>query len=240
MEYFAASDIGNYREKNEDYYYCGKNLFVVADGMGGHNAGEVASKVAVENFTEYFSKNLEKLIQIDQPQIQQILKSSISHANNKVYRLSIEKPEYFGMGTTLTACYINNLTAYAIHIGDSRLYVKNEKKLNLLTSDHTVVGEMFRSGLISYDETFNHPKKNFLTNVLGLSNEINADFFTINLDLGDILILCSDGLNSMLKDDFIFKIINKFKNTKQITEKLIYGAKAKGGFDNITIITIKI
>ncbi|MCL4378563.1 MAG: Stp1/IreP family PP2C-type Ser/Thr phosphatase [Actinobacteria bacterium] len=251
MEYYAATDIGNYRDINEDYYFCGNDLFVVADGMGGQNAGEVASRYAVENFIDYFQKNSEKLtdknnlsqsdiIIPESEKIKQILRAGISSANEKVYNLSLKKPEYSGMGTTFTACYINGLTAYVVHVGDSRIYVKTGKKLNLLTSDHTVVGEMYRSGLLKYEEIFNHPQRNYLTNVLGISNKIDPDFFTVNLKNGDIIIMCSDGLNSMLRDDLIFKITNKNNEIKQIVEKLIYCAKAKGGLDNITIILIKI
>jgi PPM family protein phosphatase len=251
MEYYAATDIGNYRDINEDYYFCGNDLFVVADGMGGQNAGEVASKYAVENFIECFQKNSGKLTiknNLSQSgdtipgneEIKQILRSGIYFANEKVHNLSLKKSEYSGMGTTFTACYINSLTAYVVHVGDSRIYIKSGKNLNLLTSDHTVVGEMYRNGLLKYEETFNHPQRNYLTNVLGVSSKIAPDLFTVNLKTGDIIIMCSDGLNSMLRDDLIFKIVNKNNGTKQIAEKLIHSAKSKGGLDNITVILIKI
>jgi PPM family protein phosphatase len=251
MEYYAATDIGNYRDINEDYYFCGNDLFVVADGMGGQNAGEVASRNAVENFVDYFQKNSGKLTVKSKPnqensliqeneEIKQILNAGIFFANGKVYDLSLKKPEYSGMGTTFTACYIIGLIAYIIHVGDSRIYIKTGKELNLLTSDHTVVGEMYRNGLLKYEETFNHPQRNYLTNVLGVSSKIIPDLFTVNLKTGDTLIMCTDGLNSMLHDDLIFKIVNKNNGTKQIAEKLIQSAKSKGGLDNITVILISI
>jgi PPM family protein phosphatase len=236
MEYFAATDIGNYRDKNEDFYFCNDNLFIVADGMGGHKAGEVASRTAVENFVEYFQKNIKKKSQ----NIKEFMISSIDFANNKVFKLSHEENDYSNMGTTFTGCYIDDNKAHVIHAGDSRLYLKNSKEFKLLTSDHTMVGELFRKGLLTYEETFNHPQRNYLTNVLGTGDELTPDYFSFDLGENDIILLCSDGLNSMLKDAFISKIINQFKKPEKITEKLIYWAKNKGGLDNITIISIKI
>lgn len=251
MEYFGATYIGKYREKNEDYYYAKDSLFIVADGMGGHRAGEVASKIAVETFIKNFKQNIknirpcteisnnlkEKNISDD---IKNLLSSSIKLANSKVYKLSVTKIEYTGMGTTFTCCYIYNNIAYITHVGDSRLYIKRGNDFRLLTSDHTIVGELYRSGRISYEETFNHPQRNFLTNVLGVDKNINWDFLTYKLKADDIILLCSDGLNSMLRDSLIFKIIDKFKNTEAIAKNLIKYANRKGGLDNITVIVIKI
>jgi PPM family protein phosphatase len=235
MEYFAATDIGNNRDQNEDYYFCNDNLFIVADGMGGHKAGEIASRTAVENFVEYFQKNLKDNSQ----NISEFMIESINFANTKVVTLSREKEDYSGMGTTFTGCYIVDKKAHVIHVGDSRLYVKNNKEFKLLTSDHTIVGELFRKGLLTYKETFKHPQKNYLTNVLGLEDSLFPDYFSFDLEENEIMLLCSDGLNSMLNDTFILKIINQFKNPEKITEKLIYWAKNKGGLDNITVISIK-
>jgi PPM family protein phosphatase len=236
MEYFAATDIGNYRDKNEDFYFCNDNLFIVADGMGGHKAGEIASRTAVENFIEYFKNSLK-----NNPQnIQEFMITSVNFANSKVVKLSQGKKDYSGMGTTFTGCYIDGNKAHVIHVGDSRLYLKNSREFKLLTADHTIVGELFRKGLLTYKDTFHHPQRNYLTNVLGTGNELTPDFFSFDLGENDIILLCSDGLNSMLRDTFILKIINQFKNPEKITEKLIYWAKNKGGLDNITIILIKI
>ncbi len=237
MEYSAKTDIGNYREKNEDFYYCDKNLFIVADGMGGHAAGEVASTTAVKSFAEYFFTNLEKS---DKNQIEKILKSALAFANNEVYRLSTEHNEYNGMGTTFTACFLDSGRGYVIHVGDSRLYLRTKKDFKLLTEDQTVVGEMYRNGLITYDEMFNHPLRNYLNNVLGLSAAMDSDFFEFNLYQDNIIIMCSDGLNSMLKDNEIKKIIDNYNTPDGITKHLIQSAIKKGGFDNITVITIKI
>ena len=306
MEYFAKSDIGNYRKQNEDFYWCGNGLFIVADGMGSHTAGEVASKLAVESFVKFFLPEINKFktykknkkhkikhkneikesnkdksrqlnhaaaesaynaesnflskynlehglkpelktqienfenIKIDSETIKEILTSSIRYSNKEVYNLSIKKHQYSGMGTTFTGCFINSGVANIVHVGDSRVYINHQKKLKLVTSDHTVVGEMYRNGLITYEEMFRHPLRNYLNNVLGLSAEVAADFITCSITDDDILVLCTDGLNSMLKDNEIEAIINKFKEPQKITEKLILSANKKGGFDNTTIITVLI
>jgi len=249
MEYFAETDIGNYREKNEDYFYADKNLFIVADGMGGHKAGEVASKIAVETFVKNFFKNIKtknvknssnhKNYKLASKNIKQALITSINLANKEVYINSISRAECSGMGTTFTCCYIYDLKAYIIHVGDSRLYIKSGNDFKLATSDHTIVGELYRRGKISYEETFNHPNRNYLTNVLGTTEHINSDFLSFELETDNILLLCSDGLNSMLRDNYIFKIINKFSSVEDIAQNLINSAKRKGGLDNITVIVIK-
>ncbi|MCL4417908.1 MAG: Stp1/IreP family PP2C-type Ser/Thr phosphatase [Actinobacteria bacterium] len=236
MEYFAATDIGNYRDKNEDFYFCNDNLFIVADGMGGHKAGEIASRTAVENFVKHFQSVPKNNTQ----NIREAMIKSINFSNNEIIKLSKEKENYYGMGTTFTGCYIEDNKAHIIHVGDSRLYLKNSRQLKLLTSDHTIVGELFRKGLITYEDAFNHPQKNYLTNALGSENELIPDYISLDLEKKDIILLCSDGLNSMLRDTFIFKIIKQFKNPEEITKKLIYWAKNRGGLDNITVISIKI
>lgn len=250
MEYFADTDIGKYREKNEDYLYAENNLFIVADGMGGHMAGEVASRIAVEAFIENFNSSLKgrskkisankKTDNPDPSQIEKLLLKSIKSANREVYSKATLQPGYYGMGTTFTGFYIQQDKAYTIHVGDSRLYIKRGSEFNLLTSDHTIVGELFRRGEISYEQTFNHPQRNYLTNVLGVAKDINPDFNSFKVLPEDILLLCSDGLNSMFKDEDIANIIDKYKDAKDIAKNLIKGAIKKGGLDNITVIVVKI
>jgi serine/threonine protein phosphatase PrpC len=249
MEFYAGTDIGKYREKNEDFLYAEKHLFIVADGMGGHRAGEVASRLAVESFTENFYQILKdksseiasgkEAGNLTQENIKELLVESIKKANRSIFTEAMEKPEFYSMGTTLTACYIQKDTAYIVHIGDSRLYIKRGSSFKPLTSDHTIVGELYRRGELSYEDTFNHPQKNYLTNVLGVAEDINPDFFSHKILPEDILLLCSDGLNSMLKDKDIAGIIDKYESARDITRNLIKGAIAKGGLDNITVIVIK-
>ncbi|MDD5601275.1 MAG: Stp1/IreP family PP2C-type Ser/Thr phosphatase [Actinomycetota bacterium] len=253
MEYFADTDIGVYREKNEDYFYAEGNLFLVADGMGGHRAGEVASKLAIEAFVKEFSQKLPgdtEKISVDKkdktttsitPQkIKKHLISAVQHANEEVFKKAILQPGYYGMGTTLTGCYIYGDRAYVIHIGDSRLYIKRENKLKLLTQDHTVVGELLRRGQIGYDEAFNHPRRNYLTKVIGVAKDTEPYFKSYKILPEDIIIICSDGLNSMLRDKDILNIVNRHKQVEDIVKNLITEALRKGGLDNITVIAIKI
>ena len=244
MEYSADTDIGTYREKNEDYLYAEKNLFIVADGMGGHIAGEIASTLAVETFIKDFNHNLKNINKetenLTSRRIKELLLGSIQSANREIFEKALLQPEYYGMGTTFTGCYIQKDKAYIIHVGDSRLYIKRGGDLNLLTSDHTIVGELFRKGEISYEDTFNHPQRNYLTNVLGVAKDINPDFITYKILSEDILLICSDGLNSMLRDKDIAIIIGKNKKAEDISKNLIKAAIRKGGLDNITVIVIKI
>ncbi len=245
MEYYIDTDIGNLREQNEDFALAIPNLFIVADGMGGHAAGEIASKIAVNTFVEFFNDFSRQNKTLNNSEsIKTLLLESIKYANKKVYELSCANKEYFGMGTTFTACYINKnkaqIKAHIIHIGDSRIYLKNVNTFKLLTEDHTVVWQMYKSGLLTYQEIFSHPLRNYLENVLGTSSEIKADYLEEKLKKDDILLLCTDGLNSMVDDNKINKILSNKLSLEQICKKLIEEAKKNGGLDNITIILIKI
>lgn len=244
MEYFAKSDTGNCREQNEDFFYACENLFIVADGMGGHNAGEIASRTAVDSFVEYFFSRLKKNTAAPKKSgafsIIKIMLEAASFANGIVYKQSLSKKEYSGMGTTFTACFILNKTASILHVGDSRVYLFADGNFTMLTKDHTLVGKMYRNGLLTYEETFNHPLRNYLENVLGLSDTLDSDTQSLNVSEGNIMVICSDGLNSMLRDKEIFSTVQKYQEPQKMTEKLISLAKKNGGLDNITVITIKI
>lgn len=248
MEYFADTDIGKIRKQNEDFFYAGKNLFIVADGMGGHNAGEVASRIAVEVFTKNFDRSLKDRIKktssvkkddLTPHMIEELLLENIRIANKEVFDTAVSKSEYNGMGTTFTGCFIYRQKAYIVHVGDSRLYIKRGSEINLLTSDHTIVGELYRRGEISYDDTFDHPQRNYLTRVLGIAEDMDPDFSSHKILKEDIILICSDGLNSMLKDIEILKVIDKYKSARDITKNLIKSAIKKGGLDNVTAIVIK-
>jgi PPM family protein phosphatase len=262
MEYFANSDIGNHREQNEDFYFADEKagLFIVADGMGGHKAGEVASKIAVESFTGYFLdfvKNNPLLSsEVKRPlssydkgasdaggHIKSTLIDAFRYANIKVFDRANTDEDCSGMGTTLTVCYTGQPigeTIFFAHIGDSRAYFLRGRDLKLITEDHTLVGELYKKGVITYDEMFDHPLRNYLNDVVGTDSEITPDIITLGIRPGDLVILCSDGLNSMLRDIVIFNIALKFKNPLKVTEELIKKAKSEGGLDNVTVIAIKL
>ncbi len=239
MDYFKATDIGNFRQTNEDFLFSDGKLFVVADGMGGHNAGEVASRKATEVFKSDFYQYLEKEIDPDPKTIEKLMVLSIDSANSSVCKDSISDPSLSGMGTTLTVCYIYKHTAFVGHVGDSRLYLKRDKKLSAETRDHTLVGELFRNGKISAEQAFSHPKKNILTNVIGNTEHITSDVCSFELESKDLLLLCTDGLNTMLTDKQINKIMEKSRSLEDMGHKLIRHAKQKGGLDNITLILIQ-
>ncbi|MFC2159865.1 Stp1/IreP family PP2C-type Ser/Thr phosphatase [Actinomycetota bacterium] len=239
MKYFGSTDIGNRREKNEDCFYAEDNLFIVADGMGGHLAGEVASKLSVDSFVSSFKESIARSSKINERFIKNNIIRSIKFANDEVFKKSLKNSEYSGMGTTFTACFLYEDDIHIAHIGDSRAYLCRDKNIDLLTSDHTFVGELYRRGEISYEETFNHPQRNFLTNVLGVSDEVNPDYLTLKILSGDSIIICSDGLNSMLRDEIILKISEKYPEPKDSAKKLIESALKNGGHDNITVIAVR-
>ncbi|MCJ7665178.1 MAG: Stp1/IreP family PP2C-type Ser/Thr phosphatase [Actinobacteria bacterium] len=238
MKYFGATDIGNMRENNEDCFYAMDDLFIVADGMGGHRAGEIASSLSVDAFVVSFTESINRPSNIQARYIKKNILESVKTANNEVFRKSMVNSEYSGMGTTFTACFVYKNTIHIAHIGDSRAYLCRDKNIDLLTSDHTFVGELYRRGEITYEETFNHPQRNFLTNVLGASDEVSPDYLSINVFPGDSLIICSDGLNSIVRDEMISKISEKYPEPGDTVKKLIETALKKGGNDNITVIAV--
>ena len=253
MQYFAKSDIGKQRKNNEDNFYAANNFFAVADGMGGHNAGEVASKIAIDSFSEIFFKKLREKEAVLTPKksakdeekisgaLQKILIDSLKHANKKIYQEASRNNEFSGMGTTFTAVYLFGNEAFAIHTGDSRLYLFREDEIKLLTEDHTLVFALYKEGAISYDDMFSHPKRNYLTGILGEKEISSLECFKFTLQSDDLLLLCSDGLNSMIRDEEIKKTIVSIKNepAETIADALIEKANKNGGIDNITVLVIK-
>jgi PPM family protein phosphatase len=237
MEYYGASDRGIIRENNEDFLHIEDGLFIVADGMGGHRAGEVASSLSVEFFLKAFKDYRKGL---NNKNARKALLDSIVSSNYQVYKKSLNNPDYYGMGTTFTACLIIENNAHLVHVGDSRAYLYRSCNLEFLTSDHTFVGEMFRRGEITYEETFDHPQRNYLTNVLGVADDIKPDYLSCGTQKGDMLLLCSDGLNSMLRDKEISELLKRYPDPSESVKNLIRSAIEKGGSDNITVIIVKI
>jgi len=235
MKHFAATHKGKVRKNNEDSFFAEDSLFIVADGMGGHRAGEVASRLSIDAFVESFTGGKKE---INPKSINKILHDSITFANDSVFKESISNPDCFGMGTTFTACYVLSGTAHIIHIGDSRAYLYREDSLELITSDHTFVGEMYRRGEITYEDTFDHPQRNYLTNVLGVAEEIRPDYDKRKTYRGDRFLLCTDGLNSMLRDKDISEILKKSSEPENAVNRLIRKANRLGGRDNTSVIVI--
>ena len=237
---YAKSDVGKVREMNQDYYYISNSLdevqlYILADGMGGYNGGEIASKIAVETAKNYIENNF-KEIEKDRDSIIQLLGSSMEYANMVVYEKSQEKPELHGMGTTLEICLIYNNKVYIGHIGDSRIYRIRKEFIRKLTVDHSYVQQLVKDGTITKEEAYNHPKKNMLMKALGCTAYVEPDVMVKGFIKDDILLMSSDGLTNMLKDEEIYNIIKE--NPELASEKLVQKANELGGYDNITVVII--
>jgi len=208
LKAFSITDIGEKRRINQDYVFCEvnsignlPNLFIVADGMGGHNAGDYASRFCVEFFTEHIRNS-----DITSPIA--LIEEAITVTNDKLYEKSKQQADYEGMGTTFVAATICDNVMYVANIGDSRLYVISNEIVQI-TEDHSLVQAMVKTGELDKDEAKSHPNKNIITRALGTNETAQPDFFEVELDEGDIVLLCSDGLTNMLNDETIEKIIRE-------------------------------
>ncbi len=231
---FAQSDIGMVRKTNEDsYVFLPPHLFVVADGMGGHVAGEIASNLGAKTIREYVEKNA------NQSDWEQALKEAIIKANTSIYQMSQTQSECQGMGTTVTAVYLDNAEIYWSHVGDSRLYLIRENTLQQITSDHSLVWELMQNGSITSEEAQVHPHRNILTRAVGTSDTLRVDSGRFLWQPGDNLLLCTDGLTNMLSEDTILNVCTQPNNPNTIVNALVDQARQAGGHDNITAILLQ-
>ncbi len=238
---YARTDKGNVRENNEDYFYISNSLdevqlYILADGMGGYNGGEIASKLAVQTAKNYIENNF-KDIEKDKDSIIQLLASSMEYANMVVYEKSKETPELQGMGTTLEICLIYNNKAYIGHIGDSRIYRVRKQFIRKLTQDHSYVQKLVKEGTITKEQAEHHPQKNMLMKALGCNAFVEPDVMVKGFLKDDIIIMCSDGLSNMVDQETIYEMASK--NIEQATKDLVQLAKDRGGYDNITVVIIR-
>lgn len=240
MDTFSMTDTGRLRNSNQDCLFCeenavGKfpNLFLVADGMGGHKAGDLASRLCIDEIVKQIRDS-----QARTPV--SAFEQAISVANACVYERSMEDFELAGMGTTIVGAMIENKTAYIVNIGDSRLYRLHDK-LEQITVDHSLVEEMVQSGEIQKEEMRTHPNKNIITRALGTGNLVRPDCFEVKVEEGDVLLLCSDGLTNMVDDHDIEEIVKRHKeNMKLAGENLVRQANEAGGKDNISVILVRL
>lgn len=235
MKVVSATNVGNYRKNNEDSYYVNesKNLYVLADGMGGHLAGERASKMATEIIGQDFAKDRE-IKSIDDAI--EILSSSIRDANKKIFESSQENEDYRGMGTTLSSGLILGDVLIYSNIGDSRIYRINEE-MEQITQDDSFVNYLIEIGEITEEEAKNHPKKNVLTKAMGTTSDIEVIVNTLDIKDRDVFLFCSDGLTNMVSDEEIFKIV-KENSPEEARDMLLDLALKNGGMDNITFILV--
>jgi protein phosphatase len=242
MEWASKTDIGRIRSKNEDSLYVDQKhmrIFIVADGMGGHNAGEVASKMAIEQVSESIKNKFDSISTNDEAQIKRVIEDAIYEGNKEIYNQSLSHNSWDGMGTTITMALFIDHKLYFAHVGDSRAYMLRQKELTQLTEDHTLVSELMKNGSITEVEAKTHPKRNVITKALGTEISPIPDILSVDVDDGDVIILCTDGLTNMV-DDYLIK--NSFLNDSNLQDAcdfLVDEANNRGGFDNITLIAIR-
>ena len=238
MRVFSATDVGNKRDTNQDYLFVSSdpvgnlpNLFVVADGMGGQNAGDFASSHGVQVFVDEIRRDM------DYNPVR-VMRHALEKANADLNARASQSPEFEGMGTTLVALTIVGKYAYIANIGDSRLYLIN-KEIRQVTRDHSLVQEMIRLGELNKEEARTHPKKNVITRALGAEKTVNVDFFDLVLEEGCSILMCTDGLTNMVEDKRIEEImLEKQKTLEERGRMLVLEANHNGGQDNIAIILI--
>lgn len=238
MEISSATSVGKIRARNEDSFFVSQIgehdalLAIVADGMGGHNAGEIASSEAV--------KTLKASITSADDNPKDALEIAIQCANNEIYNMSKNEPSLHGMGTTITACVILNNKVTAAQVGDSRLYLVRGGKITQITKDHSLVEMLLESGSITKEDAKHHPQKNVITRALGTNNSVETDIYEFDVLDDDVILLCSDGLVNMLDDGVILSMITECPDFSDIAKDLVKAAENAGGDDNITVILIKL
>ncbi len=240
LKTFSITDIGKRRKLNQDYVFASDepmgnlpNIFIVADGMGGHNAGDYASKYAVETVKEEIARSFEK-------SPVRILGAAIRTANDHIRKKAREQAALSGMGTTMVAATcLGDKYLEVANVGDSRLYVVNDRKIEQITRDHSLVEEMVRLGGIDRASARSHPDKNIITRAIGAKDTVEVDFFQVELHPGDIVLMCSDGLTNMLEDREIHMILSSQGSVEEKAEELVKAANLNGGKDNIAVIVME-
>ncbi len=235
MKISSLTDIGTTREMNQDYLYSSEeavgnlpNLFLVADGMGGHKAGEFASRFAVEAVVAAIRENQEK-----RPVA--ILSQSIQRANRRLKEYADEHQQMKGMGTTIVAAVIDQDTLIVANVGDSRLYIIGDT-IEQITEDHSLVQEMVRLGKMDEESARNHPNKNIITRAIGVNEDVEPVIYEYRLKKGDMILMCTDGLSNMVEDEDMFNIVKGSRDVVEAVQMLIEKANSNGGRDNIGVI----
>ena len=238
MRAYGITNTGKERSVNQDYIFYQAtsignlpNLFIVADGMGGHRAGDVASRFTVDTFTDYIkeSEDANPITLIDE---------GIRRANERLVEKSQTREEYQGMGTTIVVATVVDNNVYIANVGDSRIYLVNDT-IKQLTRDHSLVEEMVSLGELDKQKAREHRKKNIITRAIGASKNVIPDFFEIEYEPGDKLLLCSDGLSNMIDDSKIKRIVNSSSDIEVVVSKLIEEANRNGGKDNISVVLVQ-
>jgi PPM family protein phosphatase len=230
--YAVASDTGRRRRRNEDNYVVAPPLFAVADGMGGAQAGEVASQLAASALEAGDSDGLDGVERID---------TLIQEANRRIYDRASTDPTASGMGTTMTVAVVEGMTVALGHVGDSRAYLVRGEQMEQLTEDHSLVNELLKSGKLSEEEAQAHPQRSVITRAVGTDPDVDVDGFTIEAEDGDIFLICSDGLSDMVGDEEILELVHQNReDLDKAVKALVAAANRGGGEDNITAVAFRV
>ena len=239
MQSIGRTDTGKRRDNNQDNIFVSDspvgplpNLYIVADGMGGHAAGDFASRYAIQIVVDFIKKST-----IKNPI--SVLRRAMIFANNEVYKEAEKDTAKGGMGTTMVACVIDKKELYCGNIGDRRLYLINDE-IRQITMDHSLVEELIRNGQLERNKGRNHPEKNIITRAMGSRNEAVPDFFEISLSEGDRILMCSDGLSNMVENDELRDIVRENEDLDTVADALIERANYYGGNDNISAVVIAV
>lgn len=235
MKSYGMTDIGKKRKMNQDYLFfsdepigCFPNLYIVADGMGGHKAGDKASSYSVTRFVELAKKAEKELPFLSMEKL-------LKQVNEEVYQMSRREEEYAGMGTTFVAATVVDRVVYVMNVGDSRLYFY-DGNLKQVTMDHSLVEELVRAGELDRTESRNHPQKNIITKAVGVAENVQPDFFMVDICDDQKILLCSDGLSNMVDDEKLEEILSLPESVEELSKKCIDEALFYGGLDNIAVV----
>jgi protein phosphatase len=228
----ARTDVGRVRTGNEDSYFVDSPLFVIADGMGGHAAGDIASATAVEVI-----QNSRADINAEDPAT---LSTAVREANRAIWAKSSNDPTLSGMGTTCTMILVDGNRAEVAHVGDSRAYLFHDGELRQITDDHTLVGRLVREGKLQPEEAARHPQRSMITRALGVDEDVEVDQFSLDLSEGDRLMICSDGLSGMVSEDEMASLLQQVSDPQSVADQLVDQANEAGGEDNITVIVVDV
>lgn len=239
MRSYSATDVGRRRKINQDSVFASDtpvgnlpNLYIVADGMGGHNAGDFASRYTVGAIKEFIAESGEK-------NPIKLIDEAIRLANKGILREASEHEELFGMGTTVVVTTVIDEYAYTANVGDSRLYLYEDGELRQVTKDHSLVEEMVRMGELTEEEARVHPDKNIITRAVGVTGDVEADFFDYRVSPDTTILMCSDGLSNMVEDEEIRTVLSKPHALADLAQELISAANENGGKDNIAVLLIR-